>query len=80
MALPKGGWVRLRTGNFAEAAKILRESGLISQERDGKFIMPVEGVGTNQIVERLVERRQPVFEIAVEEETLENFYLELMKK
>jgi len=77
---PKGGWVRLRTGNFAEAAKILRESALIAQDRDGRFILPVEGVGTNQIVERLVERRQPVFEIAVEEETLENFYLTLMKK
>ena len=77
---PKGGWVRLRTGNFAEAAKILRESGLIAQERDGQFIMLAEGVGSNQVVERLVERRQPVFEIAPEEETLESFYLTLMKK
>ncbi|HEV7928456.1 MAG TPA: ABC transporter ATP-binding protein [Verrucomicrobiae bacterium] len=74
------GWVRLRTTNFAEAAKILRESGLITQERDGKFILPAEGVGTDQVVERLVERRQPVFEIAPEEETLESFYLALMKK
>jgi ABC-2 type transport system ATP-binding protein len=74
------GWVRLRAGNFADAATILRESGLISQERDGQFIMLAEGVGSNQVVERLVERRQPVFEIAPEEETLENFYLTLMKK
>jgi ABC-2 type transport system ATP-binding protein len=76
----KRGWVRLRTGNFAEAAKILRESGLIAQERDGQYILPAEGVGANQVVERLVERRQPVFEIAPEEETLESFYLTLMKK
>jgi len=74
------GWVRLRTGNFAEAARILRESGLIAQERDGQFILPAIGVGTDKVVERLVERRQRVFEIAPEEETLESFYLALMKK
>jgi ABC-2 type transport system ATP-binding protein len=74
------GWVRLRTGDFAEAAKILHESGLIAQERDGQFILPAKGVGTDQVVARLVERRQAVFEIAPEEETLENFYLTLMKK
>ncbi len=74
------GWVRLRTGDFAEATRILRESGLISQERDGKFILPAEGVGADQVVECLVERRQRVFEIAPEEETLEGFYLSLMKK
>ncbi len=74
------GWVRLRAGNFAEAAKILLESGLIVRERDGQFILPAAGVGTNQVVERLVQRRQPVFEIAPKEETLENFYLSLMKK
>ena len=34
----------------------------------------------DQIVEQLVERRQPVFEIAPEAETLENFYLSLMRK
>jgi ABC-2 type transport system ATP-binding protein len=74
------GWVRLRAGNFAEAAKILLESGLIARERDGQFILPAEGVGTDQVVERLVERRQPVYEIAPVEETLEDFYLTLMKK
>jgi len=74
------GWVRLRTGNFAEAVRILLESGLIARERDGQFILPAEGVGTDQVVERLVERRQAVFEIAPQEETLEDFYLSLMKK
>ena len=75
-----GGWVRLRTGNFAPAAAILREEGLIAEERDEKFILPAQGIGTDQIVERLVARRQPVFEIAPEEESLENFYLSLMRK
>jgi ABC-2 type transport system ATP-binding protein len=74
------GWVRLRTGHFAEAARILRECGLIVQERDGQFVLPAEGVGSNQLVERLVERRQPVYEIAPEEQSLETFYLALMKK
>jgi ABC-2 type transport system ATP-binding protein len=74
------GWVRLRTGDFPQAVKILRESGLLAEERDGQFILPVKGVGTHQLVERLVERRQPVYEIAPEEDTLEDFYLTLMKK
>jgi len=75
-----GGWVRLRTGNFAQATGILREEGLIKQQRDEKFILPASGVGTDQIVARLVARQQAVFEIAPEEETLENFYLSLMRK
>ncbi len=74
------GWIRLRTGNFAEAVRFLRESRLITQERDGQFVLPAEGVGTDQVVACLVERRQRVFEIAPEEETLEGFYLSLMKK
>ena len=74
------GWVRLRTGDFAEAARILLASALITQERDGQFILPAKGVGADQVVECLVERRQRVFEIAPEEETLESFYLTLMKK
>jgi len=73
-------WVRLRTRDFAEAVQILREGGLIEQERGGQFILPSVGVGTDQMVEHLVERRQPVYEIAPEEEKLEDFYLTLMKK
>jgi ABC-2 type transport system ATP-binding protein len=75
-----GGWVRLRTGNFAQAAAILREEGLIVQEREEKYILPANGIGTDQIVERLVARQQSIFEIAPEAETLENFYLSLMRK
>lgn len=74
------GWIRLRAGDFTKATVILREAGLIAQERDGQFVLPADGVETPQMVECLVARRQPVFEIAPEEETLENFYLSLMKK
>ena len=75
-----GGWVRLRTGDFAQAAAILLEERLIEQQRDGKLVLPTAGIGTDQIVARLVARQQPVFEIAPEEETLEDFYLSLMRK
>lgn len=74
------GWVRLRTSNFAQAAALLREAGLIEQDRGEKFILPAGGIGTDQIVAHLVARQQAVFEIAPEEETLENFYLSLMRK
>jgi hypothetical protein len=36
-------------------------------------------VATDQVVRLLVERGIPVFEIAPQEETLEDFYLALMK-
>ena len=73
-------WVRLRVGDFAKAVADLCESKLISESREGKLIAPAEGVGTDQIVKRLVTIGMPVFEIAEEEQTLEHFYLALMKK
>ena len=38
-------WIRLKTGDFALAAKELREAQLITQEREGKLIALREGVG-----------------------------------
>ncbi len=73
-------WVRLRVGDFARAVGDLCEKKLISESREGKLIAPSEGVGTDQIVKRLVEIGMPVFEITEEEQTLEHFYLALMKK
>lgn len=46
---------------------------------DGQHVVLAENVGTDQIVRVLVERGIPVFEIAREAETLETFYLRLMK-
>ena len=74
------GWVRLRAGNFTQAAAILLEERLIEKHRDENFILLAKGVGTDQIVARLVARQQSVYEIAVEKETLEDFYLSLMRK
>src|SRR5665213_2338779 len=47
-------WVRLRAGSFDEAERVLREANLIEAGRDGKFVLPREGVATNRIVECLV--------------------------
>jgi len=71
-------WVRLKTSDFPSAVNQLRRAELINQDRDGKLIALSPGVGTDQVVRLLVERSMPVYEIAREEETLENFYLGLM--
>lgn len=70
--------VRLNVGDFALATKALRDAGLISEQRDGQFVTLSQGIGTDQVVRLLVERGIPVYEIAREEETLEQFYLGLM--
>ena len=70
--------VRLKVGDFAAATKALRDTGLISDHRDGQFVTLSKGIGTEQVVRLLVERGMSVYEIAREEETLEQFYLCLM--
>ena len=71
--------VRLRTVDFAAAAQLLSQAGLITGHRDSQFITLAGNTGTDAVVRRLVEGGMPVFEIATEEMTLEDFYLELMK-
>ena len=78
-ATRKQNWVRLRTGNFESAIEQLRSANLINGNRDEKFISLAEGVKTDQVVRLLVERGISVFEIAPQDETLEDFYLALMK-
>jgi ABC-2 type transport system ATP-binding protein len=73
-------WVRLRTSDFAQATKELRQAKLLAEERDGQLIALAPGVGTDQVVRLLVEKNLPVFEIVAQEETLETFYLRLMKR
>ena len=68
-------WIRLKTADFGLAVKELRLAQLITHERDSKLIALSKGVGTDQVVRLLVERGMPVYEIALEEETLEGFYL-----
>jgi len=78
-ATRKQNWVRLRVGNFDSAVEQLRSARLINGERDGKLISLGAGVAADRVVRFLVERGIPVFEIAPQEETLEDFYLALMK-
>ena len=73
-------WVRLRVSDFLQAVKMLRGEKLVVDERDGQFVALAPDVGTDQVVRRLVEQGMAVYEIAREEQTLENFYLDLMKQ
>ena len=72
------GRVRLKVGDFALATAALREAGLISNQRDSELVTLSQGITTDQLVRLLVARGIPVYEIAREEETLEQFYLDLM--
>jgi ABC-2 type transport system ATP-binding protein len=74
------GWLRLRVGDFKAAAGLLREEKLIADQRDNRLVALAEGVTSDRLVRRLVEAGMPVFEIAEHEETLEDFYLALMKR
>ena len=72
--------VRLVVRDFAAATIELRAAKLISEATDGKFISLADGVSTSQVVRQLVARGMDVFEIAPEAQTLEDFYLSLMKQ
>jgi len=72
-------WVRLRVSDFPKAVQSLRDEHLIVDERDGEFVGLAADVGTDLVVRRLVEQGMAVFEIARHEQTLEDFYLGLMR-
>jgi ABC-2 type transport system ATP-binding protein len=71
---------RLRTQPFDTAAAALQKAGLILSAHGGEWVELAPGVGPEQVVRRLVELGLPVFEIAPVVETLEDFYLGLMKE
>ena len=73
-------WVRLRVGDFAEAVKQLTRAQMMLDQRDGQYITLAGGIDTDQVVRHLVEQGMPVYEIARKKQTLEDFYLSLMKK
>jgi ABC-2 type transport system ATP-binding protein len=72
-------WVRLRTDDFARAVADLRAAGLITGAERGELIELAAGARTDQVVKRLVEHGLPVCEITPIEQTLEDFYLALMR-
>ena len=72
--------VRLRTSDFGMAVRELEQAGLVKAAQGGEWIELAPGIGTDQVVRRLVELGLPVYEIAPAAETLEDFYLALMKE
>jgi len=78
-ATRKQNLVRLRVGDFDLAVAQLHRAKLISGHRDGKLIILSDRVETDEIVRFLVGLGVAVFEISPQRETLEDFYLSLMK-
>jgi len=73
------GRLMLRTPDFAAATALLRERGIITGAVGGKVIALSEGRTTAEAVKVLVEANIPVEGIWQQEQTLENFYLSLVK-
>lgn len=73
------GRVRLRTPDFGAAAALLRTRGIITQTTDGQCIALAPGRGTAEAARALVEAGMAVDGIWREEQTLEDFYLDLVK-
>jgi ABC-2 type transport system ATP-binding protein len=73
------GRVALRTPDFAAATALLRQRGIITGSVDGKYIALSEGRTTADAAKALVNADLPVDGIWHEEQTLEDFYLSLVK-
>lgn len=71
--------VRLNVGDFARAVQELRAAKLITDERDGCRVALADGVQSDAVVRHLVGLGIPVYELAHEAETLESFYLGLVR-
>ncbi|MEI7729872.1 MAG: ABC transporter ATP-binding protein [Verrucomicrobiota bacterium] len=79
-AIQQRNWFSLRTDEFENAVAALRTAGLVEEARDGRYIALANGVASDQVVRWLVQHDRPVHEIVREEQTLENFYLTLMRQ
>lgn len=71
-------WFRLKVDNFKAAAGVLRQAGLIEEERGNDSVALKAGTGSDQLVRCLVQANIAVYEIAQAQESLESFYLNLM--
>ena len=71
--------VRLKVSDFATATAGLRAAGLITDVNAGETVSLTKGVTTDQLVRWLVKENFSVHEIFRQEQTLEDFYLALMK-
>ena len=73
------GRVSLKTPDFAAATALLRERGLITDAREGKFIVLTDGRSTAEVAQALVSAGMVVEGIWQHEQTVEDFYLSLVK-
>jgi ABC-2 type transport system ATP-binding protein len=73
------GKVALKTSDFASATKLLRERGLITATEQEKFITLVAGRSTAEVTQALVAAGIAVEGIWQHEQTVEDFYLNLIK-
>jgi len=71
--------VVLKTPDFAAATALLRERGLISGATDGRVIVLYDGTSTADVTRALVTAGMAVEGIWQHEQTLEDFYLSLVK-
>jgi len=71
--------VMLKTPDFTAATALLREHGLISNATDGRFIVLYDGTSTADVTRALVTAGMAVEGIWQHEQTLEDFYLSLVK-
>jgi ABC-2 type transport system ATP-binding protein len=74
-----GGRVMLRTPDFAAAAALLREHGLITATAEGRFITLAGGRSTADVARTLVAAGIAVEGLWQSEQTVEDFYLNLVK-
>lgn len=79
-ATKHGNLVRLVVDDFNRAVDRLRESRLIQDGQGRAHIILASGVTTAQVAKFLVQQGFDLYEIAAEEQTLEDFYLSLMNK
>ena len=73
------GKVALKTPDFAKAAGLLLERDLITATAEGKFITLAEGKTTGEVTQALVSAGIAVEGIWQHEQTVEDFYLNLIK-
>jgi len=73
------GKVALKTRDFAAAEKILRAQKLITATAEDKFITLTEGRSTAEVTQTLVAAGLAVEGIWQHEQTVEDFYLNLIK-
>jgi ABC-2 type transport system ATP-binding protein len=73
------GRLMLRTPDFEGATALLRERGIITGSADGKFIVLSEGRTTPEVAKCLVSAGISVEGLWQQDQTLEEFYLSLVK-